>query len=106
MADADKQPTINEAIAEVAKDVAKALPDSLLVRVLEGSILDGLTRLTKGYSTDNIEKIIAKAIDERVDELLKTKYAGRVNEIAETLANEAIYIAKQDVSARKKSSRY
>lgn len=106
MADADKEPTINEAIAEVAKDVAKALPDSLLVRVLESSINTGLLSLTNSYGTNHIEKIIATAIDARVSELLTTKYAGRVNEIADTLANEAIAIAKQDVSARKKTSRY
>lgn len=106
MADADKELSIHDAIAEVAADVAKALPDSLLVRVIGESIRDGLNRLTQSYGTNNIEKIIAKAIDDRVDELLKNKYAGRVNEIADTLANEAIAIAKQDVSAQKKTPRY
>lgn len=103
--DKTKEPTITEAISEVARDVAKAIPDSLLVRIIAEKLDAALQNLVRNYGTDDVMDIVKQAVDEAVAELLRTNYTDRIHEIADPLANQAIAIAKREVEVCKKDNR-
>lgn len=105
MSDEKKEPTLDEAIEEVAKIVADQLPTDLIKRMVASKLNEALNKLGQSYGSENIETVVHKAILAKTDELLRTDYAPQVTEIANRLANEAMVIAKREIEVRKKDRR-
>jgi hypothetical protein len=90
-----------ELIERVAKELAGNIPQELLVAALEDRIEESLNDLLKGgYEKTDLQKLVKDAVEERVNQILRTKYADRVTSLADTMANEALVIAKQQIQIK------
>ena len=102
-----EEKSISQEIVEVARRLAEELPEDLMVRVVAQKLNEALDNLAGTWGPDNIRKIIEEAVNDKVDALLKgPEFEPRVREIATQLANEALFIAKNNVKVGKKGNRW
>jgi len=106
MSDATKEQSIEEGIADVARQLAEHLPGELLTRILKAKLNESLNDLNRSYGPNNLKGIVERAVEKKVDELLtSSEFEPRVTEIATRLANEALVLAKEKVGASVKPKR-
>jgi hypothetical protein len=100
----DAKEALNRVVKETAKELSANIPNDLVTALLSAAIEDALSDIGKSWGPGNVKNIVEDAVAKRVDRILEgsPEFSKRVDDLAASLANEALVIAKNDLSLRKR----
>lgn len=89
---------VDDLMKQTAAAMAEQFPEELLTRLMEAKLKEVFESLLRSYgSGDQLRRVVEQAVEQKLNELLRTTYAPQVAEVANTLAIEAIGLARREM---------